>query len=222
MMTWALLVVVLMTTLLGRAAAEPLDVAVEPYRGAARSGALGTVAGQAVEEGGRPGEPHRPLDALAVTLVPRSPALLAKFDGIRRRARAGDRAYRTSAPALVEARRVYERALSDAGAGELVRFTAGGPDGTFEVAGLPAGQWLLIAERAVFVERPGPAPSKREREIYVPTPRLKGYYTVTVWLRELTVAAGRMEHVELNDRNAWMIAISEDRRDTGAKPAPRR
>jgi len=34
---------------------------------------------------------------------------------------------------------------------------------------------------------------------------------VSVWVRELTVSAGRTEDVELMDRNVWFTGIEEER-----------
>jgi hypothetical protein len=38
-----------------------------------------------------------------------------------------------------------------------------------------------------------------------------GYDAVTVWVRELRVAAGRGEPIELTDRNAWFTGVVEER-----------
>jgi hypothetical protein len=193
----------------------PLDVDVGRYLAAASSGAVGTVLGQAFQEGRRPGDSPSPVSDVAVRLVPYSDALVARLEHIRRGARADARSYRTSARALQAARRALERALSDAGAGELVRFTAVSPDGMFELERVPAGRWLLIAERAVFVPRAAPPPGKQERQMFAPAPRLRGYYAVTVWLRDFSLEEGGAEMVQLTDRNAWMTAIEEEREPGG-------
>ncbi len=193
----------------------PLDVDAGRYLAAASSGAVGTVLGQALEEGRRPGDAPNPVAGVAVTLLPYSDALVARLEDIRRSARADARSYRTSARALRTARRGLERALSEAGAGELVRFTAVSPDGMFQLERVPAGRWLLIAERAVFVPKPAPPPGKQERQIFAPAPRLRGYYAVTVWVRDFSLEEGGSEMVELTDRNTWMTAIEEEREPGG-------
>jgi len=193
----------------------PLDVRTEPYREAASAGALGAVAGQALAEPARRGVSPQPVTDVAVTLVPRSESFLADLERIRSRARGDMSAYRTSARDVTEARRVYERALWEAGAAELVRSTAVDPEGRFLIEDLPAGAWLLIAQRAVFVPKQPGALSKRDRELFERRPQLTGYYAVTFWLREVTIAPGQSTDVELTDRNAWMTGIAEERLDAG-------
>jgi len=38
-----------------------------------------------------------------------------------------------------------------------------------------------------------------------------GFSAVSVWVRELMVSAGRIEEVELTDRNVWFTGIEEER-----------
>ena len=201
--------------LLALVLAPPLDVRTEPYREAATAGALGAVAGQAFAENLRRGASPQPVTDVAVMLVPRSEAFLGELEGIRTRARRDMSAYRTSARAVTEARQVYERALWKAGAAELVRSAAVDPEGRFSIEGLPAGAWLLIAQRAVFVPKKPGAMSKQDRELFERRPQLTGYYAVTFWLREVTIAPGQSTDVELTDRNAWMTGIAEERLDAG-------
>jgi hypothetical protein len=196
------------------AAAPPvrtLDVPVEAYQATAAARAVATVAGRVVVDGRRPVDDPVPVSDVAVTLVPRSERLLARFEEVRQRARATLDAYRGSAGSLRVARRELERGLADAGAGTLVRYTATAPDGTFELDGVPAGRWILIAERTTFVDKPGPEPGKKQRELYLPTPRMTGYYAVSVWLRELELSPGQATAVTLTDRGVWMTAIVEER-----------
>lgn len=201
-----------LTVFASAALAGPVDdVRTERYHDAAAAGTVGSVTGRAAAEGATPKAPEQPLIGVSVTLLPRSEALLFRFREIQRQARRDLGVYRASGSALVEARRAYERALSNAGAADLVLYTEVGPDGTFELERVPAGDWLLIAQRAVFVSKASTSLNKRDREIFLRQPRLTGYYTVTVWLRELTMVSGRSEHVGLSDRNAWMIAIQEER-----------
>jgi hypothetical protein len=53
-----------------------------------------------------------------------------------------------------------------------------------------------------------PAPGRRNRFARRPP---SGVHTVTVWLRPLTVAAGRSKHVDLTDRGAWLTGVVEQR-----------
>lgn len=201
--------------LLAVALAPALDVRTEPYREAATAGALGAVAGQAVAENLRRGATPQPVTDVAVMLVPRSEAFLGELERIRSLGRREMSAYRTSARAVTDARRVYERALWDSGAAELVRATTTDPEGRFSIEGLPAGAWLLLAQRAVFVPKTSGPMSKRDRELFDRRPQLTGYYAVTFWLREITIAPGQATDVELTDRNAWMTGIAEERLDAG-------
>jgi hypothetical protein len=148
---------------------------------------------------------------VSVTLVPRSEALLVELERIRGQARREPDDYRSSAREVARARQDFERALAQAGHADLVRFTAVEPDGAFVLAQVPAGPWLLIAQRAVFVPMPGAVPSRREPGGFRPRSRLTGYLAVTIWLRELTVRSGESKSLELTDRNAWMRAIAEER-----------
>jgi hypothetical protein len=87
----------------------------------------------------------------------------------------------------------------------------------FVLEGVPAGAWVLMAQRAVFVPKAGSLPSRRDREAFGARPQLTGYYAVTIWLRSLSVRRGESESVELTDRNAWMRAIAEERRPEGTR-----
>jgi hypothetical protein len=206
--------------LLAVALTPSLDVSTEPYRQAATTGALGVVSGQAIADSLRPGGSPQPVTEVAVTLVPRSEVLLAELERIRGRSRSEMSAYRTSARAVTDARRGYERALWDSGAVELIRATTTDPEGRFSVEGLPAGAWLLLAQRAVFVPKGSGPMSKRDRELFDRRPQLTGYYAVTFWLREITIKAGQATDVELTDRNAWMTGIAEERLDVGPQGRP--
>jgi hypothetical protein len=195
------------------AAAAPLDVSIDAYRSAAQDGRVGTVLGHVVEDPRHPLDKPQPVGDVAVTIVPRSAALLQRFADVKRRAHEAEKDYRRSGPELVAARRALERALTEAGAGELVRYVVAGPDGLFEVGNLPAGDWVLIAERRRLVTKNSTSANRRELDVFARTPRLTGYWVITVWLKELPVPPGATESLELNDRNVWMTAIEERRSD---------
>jgi hypothetical protein len=196
---------------LAAAAAEPLDIQLEPYRKAATSGQAGSVTGRAAAEPRRPGGVEEPIVPMAVTVLPRSEALLRRLAEIRQGARRDVRRYRTSARAVVDARRGLERSLTELGNADLVRTAQAAPDGTFELEAVPAGDWILMAQHAVFVRKESPETSRRERELFQRQPRMTGYYSVRVWLRELAVEPGGVVQVQLTDRNIWMTAIEEER-----------
>lgn len=193
------------------AVAHALDVETALYRRAAAVGALGAVRGRAWEERRTPDSAERPLAGTTVTLLPRSGTWLGRLEQLRAHARDSEAAYRTSVTAMRRAREDYEKELWEAGAGDLVRTTVVDGAGAFSVADLPAGPWLLIATRSVFVDKPAPRVSPRERRMYLPRLRLTGYHAVSVWLRELTVTGGETQAIDLSDRNAWFTGIEEER-----------
>ncbi len=205
------------------AAGAAVDVKPAPYHEALRVRAVGTIAGRAYQEPQRKNDVDHALPDVAVTLVPRSEDFLARLGAIKERMRDDVRFYRQSGPALIEARRELERSLTAAGAGDLVRFTMVAPDGRYELS-VPAGAWVAMAHRSTFNAKPASAPNIRFRghDIFALDPPVIGYYAVTVWLREVTVAAGEVATVDFNDRNVWVTAI-EEKRNLDADPwsAPR-
>ena len=196
--------------LAGAVAAQALDVPTEPYRAAATAGALGAVTGRAFVERRKPEATDRPVQGVAVTLLPRSGEFLRKLEEIKRTARDTASDYRAAAPAILSLKAGYEKALWEAGAADLVRATAAAADGHFTLEDLPAGDWLLIATHSVSVDKHGAEASKR-RNVYTPGTRLIGFQVVAIWLREISVTKGRSETVELMDRNVWLSGIVEDR-----------
>lgn len=195
----------------GVTAAHALDVATEVYRKAGAAGALGAVTGYAREERRSPDAAELPLAGTVVRLLPRSAALRARVEEIKTRARDSQSTYVASAGAIRRALEAYEKELWEAGAADLVRTTVVDGAGAFALADVPAGEWMLIASRSVFVSKPSPRPTQRERDAYLPRLRLIGYNAVSVWLRELTIAAGRTQVVELSDRSVWFAGIEEER-----------
>jgi len=199
--------------------AEPGDLAptapLAAYHEAARLGALGGVAGQAQQDGPRPGDPPRPRAGVDVVLLPWSGALVRALEDVRRRAREDEQVYRTAGRRLATLRQAYEQSLRAHGAADLVRTTTTGADGAFALEDVPAGRWLLVAEFREHVRtRHAGRPTRRDK-IFGAPPRLEGYRVTTVWLRELVLAPGHVERVELTERGAWMRAVDEERRDGG-------
>ncbi len=191
----------------GVAMAAPLD----GYRQRQAAGKVGGVAGRAYTERRRVNGSDQPLSGVGVVLLPRSAAFLARLAEIKARARDGMAIYRDSVPAIRRAREEYEQGLWQAGAADLVRGAVTGPDGRFRLENVPAGDWVLVAIQSTFVERNAGTPSQKERETYTRPPRMRGFQTVTVWLRELSIAGGQAETVELTDRNGWFSGVKEER-----------
>src|SRR5262245_46811243 len=136
----ALLVVILLIA----GVAQALDVDLEPYREARRTGALGSVAGRVIAEPTRPDLPGRPFVGATVTLLPRSPILMETLENLKRGARDSVQAFRNAAPAIRKAREAYERELLVAGAPDLTPLLQVDADGTFRFDDLPGGAWLIF------------------------------------------------------------------------------
>ena len=197
--------------LAGLAAAQGPDADLAAYRKAEAAGAVGTVSGRAYTERRTPDGAEQPLGGTVVVLLPRSAALVGRLEEIKTHARDSERAFGSAATALRQAREAYEQRLWELGVPDFVRTTVVDGGGAFSMAGLPAGSWLLIATRSVFEARSSPKTRSRGREVFVPRQRLVGYYAVSIWLRELTLAGGGLETLDLSDRNVWFTGIVEDR-----------
>ena len=201
----------LLMAALGATPAQAAGIDAASYRAAAASGAIGTVAGRVYEERKRPETPDHPLAGTAVIMLPKSDDVLRKLEEIRRVARNSPDDYRAAGPSILAVRRAYEKELWDAGAVDLVKATTVDAEGRFAVADLPAGDWLLIATHSVKIDKhaaPGPP---KQRGVYTPRTHLTGFQRVTVWLREVTIANGRSENLELTDRGAWFSGVVEER-----------
>jgi len=201
----------LLMAALGATPAQAAGIDAASYRAAAASGAIGTVAGRVYEERRRPETPDHPLAGTAVIMLPKSDDVLRKLEEIRRVARNSPDDYRAAGPSILAVRRAYEKELWDSGAVDLVKATTVDAEGRFAVADLPAGDWLLIATHSVKIDKhaaPGPP---KQRGVYTPRTHLTGFQRVTVWLREVTIANGRSENLELTDRGAWFSGVVEER-----------
>jgi hypothetical protein len=207
---------------LGLASVAPaqgvVDAPIERYRDAAALRELGGIQGRAFQERRRPSAPDLPLTGVSVSLLPRSETLLLRLNAIKRGARDSLDTYREAAPAVRRAREAYEKALLEAGAGDLPLGATVDSEGRFTLDGVPAGPWVLLAVRSTYVsktpeERPI-APGTPWRQPALPLPflvpdKLAGYHVVTYWLRELAVAGGAVEPIELTDRNVWFTGVAE-------------
>ena len=134
-----------------------------------------------------------------------------RLEDIKSGARNSADGYRAAGPSILAVRRAYEKELWDSGAVDLVKSTTVDADGRFVVADLPAGDWLLIATHSVKIDKHAAAGSAKQRGVYSPKTHLTGFQRVTVWLREVTVANGQSENLELTDRGAWFSGVVEER-----------
>ena len=209
--------------------AQGVDAPIERYREAVGGGELGMVRGRAFHERRKPSAPDLPLAGTAVALFPRSEAWLFRLQAIKGSARDSVDAYREAANLVRVSREAYEKRLLEAGAGDLPQAGIAGAEGLFTLEGIPAGPWILFAYHSNYVGKatkappPGsgpPRPGGRPFPFLVPD-KFGGYYAVTYWLRELTVAAGSVEAIELTDRNAWLTGVSERREPSPLPSQPR-
>lgn len=210
------------------ASAQGVDAPIERYREAAGVQEIGAVRGKAFHERRKPTAPDEPLAGTAIVLLPRSEAWLLRMQDIKRGARDSVDAYREAANLVRGTREAYEKSLLEAGAGDLPQTATVDAHGLFTLDKIPAGPWVLFAYHQSFANRekrsppPGPQrPGSRPTPFLVPD-RVTGYYVVTYWLRELTVAAGAVDEVELTDRNAWFTGVSENRQGPPAPTEPTR
>jgi hypothetical protein len=196
-------------------AAQALDVLAAQYRAAAAAGAVGSVTGRVYEERRRPEGSDQPLAGAAVTLLPRSAQFLEKLEAVKRTSRNSMNDYRAAATAIQTLKAAYEKELWESGAVDLVMGTVVASDGRFSVENLPAGDWVLVVTSSVATDKKvvesKSKVARKERGVYVPGTHLTGYQRLTVWLREITVAGGRAENVELIGRGAWFSGVVEER-----------
>lgn len=206
----------LAVVLLLAASAEALDVRLDAYREARRDQAMGVVAGRAVAEPRTLREAGLPFTGTTVTVLPRSEALVARLEQLKARSRESSAAFTGAVPAMRRARDGYERELWDAGATDLTTTMLVDTDGAFRLADVPAGDWLVMAWHSVPVDISGEKFNTKERGLYRARPRLRGFQSVTIWLRTVTVAPGDTTSLDLTDRNAWFRGVIEERMlDTG-------
>lgn len=203
----------------GLAADESVAGLVAPLLSARGAGTLGTVAAKAFAEPTRPSAAPAPQPSVSVTLLPYSRAFEAELDAVKAGLRDSLDGYVQAVARIEDARVDYERALLEAGAGELVRTRLTDAQGAAQVADLPVGDWLVLAWRE------GGHLSKRFRLRDTEASRFPNvssnvtYSTVTYWRTRVTVRAGEAAEVTLSDRNVWLTAA---RQEGGTPVTPRR
>ena len=196
----------------------------EELRQRATANKTGTVEGRLYIERPRPNAPDEPRVGAGVLVVPRSEDLLDRLERLKRESRESMRGFREAAPGVRAALDAYELRLWRAGYPDAMVRTASDASGAFRVT-LPAGAWLLAAERSVFVPTQPPrsteAPtasaldplarySAMPYQHFLPMARMTGFDAVTLWLRELTVSAGETVALELHDRGVWLSGVAEE------------
>jgi hypothetical protein len=209
-------VIALFAFLLLAPPAGALDVPVGPYLRSLAAGEVGIVEGRVYQYRPQPHAPDVPLAAASVVLVPWSDALTRTLEDVKRHSRDSPVGYREAVSRMRRAKEGYERELSQAGGGDLVRPLLVGSDGAFRAVDVPAGDWLVIASHADFMTASGARTTSKERDQFRASSRVTGYEAVRLWMRTVTVAPGGRQSVELTDRNVWFSGVAENRvMDTG-------
>jgi hypothetical protein len=196
--------------------AHALDVPVAAYLRSLSAREVGVVEGRVYEHRRQPQAPDIALPGASVVLVPRSEALGRALEDLKRHSRDSATAYRNAVSGMRRAKEAYERELSMAGAGDLVRPLSVDAEGAFRAADVPAGEWLVMASHAEFVSTSTARATAKERDRYRTSPRVTGHETVRLWMFPVVVAPGERTALELTDRNVWFSGIAENRvMDTG-------
>lgn len=205
-------------------AVEPAASALEELRQRGVRKITGTIEGRVYIERLKPDAPDIALVGVGVLLVPRADDLLERLETAKRGARESMRGFREAAPTVRAAVDEHELQLWQAGFPDAAVRTSTNAAGVFRVE-LPAGAWVLVAERSVFVSlsstRPGVPPSASSLDPlaryatsayqhFLPSAKLVGYDAVTVWLRELSVEAGQTVALDLHDRGVWLSGVAEE------------
>jgi hypothetical protein len=196
------------------AQAPPADEAVGQ---AAPGTGTAALSGRFYEESRTSRAGDRPLAGVTIMLGPSSPELLARLEDVKAHARDSSQTYRMSGGEIRRAIEAYERGLDARGMAEMVVRVPTGADGSFSIPNLAPGRWLLVGVQTVRVDTHGKAPqgkapqSPQARLSFRDNARLRGYDSLTVWLRELDLTGGQASQVELTDRHVWFTAIQEDR-----------
>jgi hypothetical protein len=205
-------------------AVEPSPSSLEELRQRGVRKIGGTIEGRIYVERTKPDAPDAALPGVGILLVPRSSDLLERLETAKRNARESLKGFREAAPVVRAALEDYERRLWEAGYPDAAVRTSTDAAGAFH-AELPAGAWLLVAERRVFVPTTTPRASEAPTaealdplaryttsayRHFLPTARLVGFDAVTVWLREIEVDAGGTIALELHDRGIWLSGVAEE------------
>jgi len=193
-------------------APEGLRPLVASYMDARARGALGDVTGAASGDVRTPATPSQPVAGVSVMLLPRWPGLDARLDQLKRDARDSAASFAGAGDRVGGLRADYERALSQAGGGELVLGEVTDAQGRFRFSGVPAGAWTLLAWREEPHAKSGRKLKRNDATTFRGNLEHTGYVAVTYWRMEVEVRAGEPAAVSLNDRNGWFTAVKETQR----------
>ncbi len=202
----------------GRPAEESLAELVEPYLKAREQKALGTVTASALADPPRPSGNPVPQPSVTVMALPFRAGFQSELDAAKAGLRESVDTYVRTVAQIETARVDYERALLEAGAGELVRTGITDAQGAVRFSDLPEGDWLVLAWRE------GGHLTKKfrlrgnEAAKFPNVPTSVTYSVVTFWRTRIAVRAGETTEVTLGDRNVWLSAA---RQEGGTPVTPR-
>jgi hypothetical protein len=219
---------VLVAAMAGAASAQepsiPSPSTLEELRQRGVRKVAGVVEGRIYVERAKPNDPDTVLAGVGVLVVPRSGELLERLDTAKRNARESVQGFRDAAPTVRGAVEAYEQRLWEAGYPDAAVRTSTDASGAFR-AEVPAGAWILVAERSIFVPtttvRPAPPPTAQvldplaryttsAYQHFLPSAQLLGYEAVTVWMREIEVGPGATITLDLHDRGIWLSGVAEE------------
>ena len=223
-MRWLAVLGAVLVLVVPALAVEPAVPALEDLRQRFVRNTTGTVAGRVYIERARPNAPDDPLVGVSILVLPRSDERLERLEALKRQARESIQGFREAAPSVRAILEEYEMQLWRLGYPEAAVRTSTDATGAFR-AELPAGAWLFVAERSVFVPvqaaRASGGPSvlaldplarysSNSYQHFLPSGRLVGYDAVSVWLRELSVESDQTVALDLHDRGVWLSGVAEE------------
>lgn len=205
----------------GFALAQELTASLASYRAAAGRGEVAALSGAAFMEPRSPRGAPTPLAGVGVVLLPTAPGFLGGLEAVKAHARDSAARYLGAAGEVKRIQEAYERAIRQADASDLVFTAVTDGAGRFELKGVPAGEWVLLARHEILHAKPPKKIPHQERASrqFLLEPQPSGYRTVTFWLVPLRVAAGGEVRVELHDRNPWLTGVAEEKTQ-GVTPTP--
>jgi hypothetical protein len=198
--------------LTGTASAAGLADLMAPLQSARERGAFGSVDGRAYVEAQRGGGQPTPYPDVLVLLMPRSAQFDSELDGIKASYRDSIDALLEAEPRVRTARVAFERALIEAGGGQLLLGESSNATGEFRFPRVPEGEWTLLAWREIPHAKSPTALRGADARRYKGRAQIFGYTTVIFWRLPVDVKAGEVMTVHIHDRNQWLTAAREDRR----------
>ncbi len=210
------------------AAAQDAAGLVTSHEAARASGRLGTVLVRATTDPSTPLGSERPVERVAVSLLPWSPGLEAGLEAIKAGSRDSIGRFLRTSGEIQAARRSWEVEVLTAGGGGLILGADTDSMGRALLGPVPAGEWILLAWRAEApVDAKVVPPRVRDGGGFVGNAASVAHRAVSYWKRRIVVEGGEELAVSLGDRGVWLTAVETERRPLadppiGANPPLRR